>query len=332
MSADRLAPKWMTAAFMVGLGGLILLFGMQQQYDAPPRDLSHGVPASAVPDDLPPQLAGALASNGRSSLEHAMATLFGLADRGELTIVEDARGLFGQRNFTLRRTPRGKPLTASEIALLDAIFTGDAGDGVSLGAARRRIGRRFRSFGSAVQQELRAAALLDVDRDRVRQRYRGLAVGLILLASAGFVAAGVLATTFGPWPMLVPGALMIVAVVSLIARASCTPLTNEGLRRAAVWRSFGRHLKSVAQDRQRLTVESPTRVLPFAIALGLAGAWSKYVRRHPSGLPSWFQAISTVRDDDAFPVFIATSGAGGGPGGAAGAGAGVAGGGASGAG
>jgi predicted membrane protein DUF2207 len=329
--ANSQAPRWITAALAVGLAGLMLLFAMRQQYDAPPRDLMPATPAAAAPDNLAPHLAGALASNGRSSLEHAMAALFGLADRGELTIVEEHRGLFGQRNFSMRRTPTGKPLTPAETALLNATFDGAGSHGVSLMTARRRIGRRLGPFRTGVQQELLAAGLLDEDRNRVRQRYNNLSIALIILSSVALVAAGLLVETFGPWPLLVPGAVMFVGLVSLIAGAASTPLTNEGLRRAAAWRSFGRHLKSVAGDRDRLTVESATRVLPFAVALGLAGAWSKYMRRHPSGLPSWFQALSTVRDDDAFPAFIAAGGAHGGHG-AAGGGGGAAGGGASGAG
>ena len=277
LTADRLAPKWITAALVALGSGLILLFGMRQHYDAPPRDLSLVPPASAVPDDLPPHLAGALASNGRSSLEHAMAALFGLADRDELTIVEEDRGFLGQRNYLLRRTPHGKPLAPSESALLAAVFDGDERNAVSLATARRRVVRRFRSFAAAVRQELRAKGLLDDDRSRVRLRYRNLAIALFILTSAGVGAAGVFMPVYGPWPMLIPAAVVVVAIISLIVSASSTPLSNEGLRRAAAWRSFGSHLKSVAHDRDRLTVESATRVLPFAVTLGLASAWAKYI-------------------------------------------------------
>src|SRR5262249_28821219 len=83
LTADRLGPRWMLAALAVAVGGLVLLFGMRQQYDAPPRDVRAVAPAFAPPDDLPPHVAGALASNGQSSLEHAMAALVRLADRGE---------------------------------------------------------------------------------------------------------------------------------------------------------------------------------------------------------------------------------------------------------
>jgi hypothetical protein len=332
LTAEQLVPKWITAALVVLGSGLILLFAMRQHYDAPPRDLAVAPPASAVPDDLPPHLAGALAANGSSSLEHAMAALFALADRSELTIVEENRGFLGQRNFVLRRTPQGRALAPSEKALLAAVFDGDERNPVPLATARRHVVRRFGSFSAAVLDELRAKGLIDDDRRRVRLRYRNLAIVILILSSVGLVVAGISTQRFGPWPLLVPVAAMIVGVTSLIVYAASTPLSNEGLRRAAAWRSFATHLKSVAHDRDRLTVESPTRVLPFAVTLGLAGAWSKYMRRHPTGLPSWFRVLSSARDDDAFPAFIAAGGSGAGHGAGGAGGAAAAGGGASGAG
>jgi hypothetical protein len=69
-------------------------------------------------------------------------------------------------------------------------------------------------------------------------------------------------------------------------------------------------------------------VLPFAVALGLAGLWSKYMKHHPTGIPNWFRALS-VSDHEGFPSFLAvvnaadggTHGGGAGGGGAAGGGA-----------
>ena len=82
-----------------------------------------------------------------------------------------------------------------------------------------------------------------------------------------------------------------------------------------------------------LTSDSPARLLAFAVALGLASAWSKYLKNHPVGVPPWFRALAVSGDDGGFPAFIAAGGAGadGGAGGGAGAG-GAAGGGGSGAG
>ena len=76
------------------------------------------------------------------------------------------------------------------------------------------------------------------------------------------------------------------------------------------------------------------RALPYAVALGLASAWAKFLKTQPQLAPAWFRARPTSASDSAaFVAFVAYGGAGAssdGSGGAAGAGA--AGGGASGAG
>ena len=41
--------------------------------------------------------------------------------------------------------------------------------------------------------------------------------------------------------------------------------------------------------------------LPFAVALGLAGLWSKYAKTHPPHNSPWFRALSIAGDDGAFP-------------------------------
>jgi hypothetical protein len=119
-----------------------------------------------------------------------------------------------------------------------------------------------------------------------------------------------------------------VSVLGFIFYGALTPLSNDGVRRAEDWRAYQHHLREVARDRRPLTGRA-TALLPFAIALGLAGAWSRFVKHHPSEVPEWFRTLA--RDEGAFPAFIAMGGAGHGGGGAHGAG-GAAGGGASGAG
>jgi hypothetical protein len=113
---------------------------------------------------------------------------------------------------------------------------------------------------------------------------------------------------------------------------SLTPLSNEGVRRSERWRAYQQHLKDVARGRVHLTSDSPSRLLPFAVALGLASAWSKYLKNHPKGISPRFRALALSGDDSGFCAFVAAGGAGG-DGGAGGAGAGgAAGGGGSGAG
>jgi len=80
----RLSPAWMLAAGLILLSGLALLFAVHQRYERPPRDTAPLGTWSNPPDTLSPVLAGTLVTNGTPQLEHAMAAIFSLADRGEL--------------------------------------------------------------------------------------------------------------------------------------------------------------------------------------------------------------------------------------------------------
>ena len=227
------------------------------------------------------------------------------------------------------------PLSPEDAAVLDLAFhhKGQAQDTVPLSQARNRVASRLRAFKAAVNQELRALGLLDDERMLVRARFLGVSIAFLALAGLLVVPAIVLSRQYQGWPFLIVAAVAATAIVGSIFYGASTPLSNEGVRRAERWRASQRHLKEVARERVHLTSDSPSRLLPFAVALGLAGVWAKYVKNHPTDVPPWFRALAVTGDDGGFPAFIAASGASsnGGAGGTGGAG-GAAGGGASGAG
>jgi hypothetical protein len=326
------APIWLATGGGVLLAGLILLFAVRQGYDAPPRDSTKAAGGPALPDTLAPAEAGAIVDNGAPGVAHAMATLFALAERGELTIGEEAKRTWGQRRFTVARRPARRPVATYEQALLDTIFSDDgkASDIVTLDKARSRLTRHFKRFRRAVETELNTHRLLDADRAAVRHRF-GL-ISLVLFLVACFVALPLgllLLSTNGGWPMVIPAAVAVVAFVSLICYAAHTPLSNEGVRRARYWRGFRDYLKDVAHDRTPLPPGGTDRLLPYAVALGLAHSWSRFLKKHKLAVPPWFHAAAPNESAPAFVAFVAYGGATAGGGGASGSGG--AGGGASGA-
>jgi hypothetical protein len=139
----------------------------------------------------------------------------------------------------------------------------------------------------------------------------------------------VMSDRFAGWGLLPAAALAALAILAFIFYGSLTPLSNEGLKRRDAWGAYQKHLRNVARDRAQLARSSPSQLLPFAVALGLAGVWSKFIKHHPEDVPPWFRTISA--DGSAFPAFVAAGGAEASGGGAGGAG-GAAGGGGSGAG
>jgi len=122
-----------------------------------------------------------------------------------------------------------------------------------------------------------------------------------------------------------------VAICAFIFGAATTPLSNDGVRRAARWREYRRHLTAVAQGKQSPAGHAISTLLPFAVALGLADAWSKFLKRQGHTVPKWFHALPASDGHSAFPAFIATGGAGVAAGGHGHGASGAAGGGASGA-
>ena len=328
IAAQEIAPRWVMGAIALAIAGFLVLVAIRQRYDAPRREPSSAA-ALEAPDQLPPAMAGALASNGSVTAQHAMADLFSLADRGYLTVTESASRL-GQRVFTLKRTAKSGHLAPHERTLLDVVFDDKRGalDTVELSKARNHLAKRFRAFRDAIEQELSAAGLIDADRRRIHTLYGRVSLTMIFVSLALLFGTMVLVDRFGPWPLLVPLGMFVAAISGFVFQGATTPLSNEGVRRRDRWLAYQKHLSEVARSRAHLRVDSPAHVLPVAVALGLASAWSKFIKSHPTATPAWFQAVSAAGDHKAFPAFIA-AGAAHGHGGVAGGGA--AGGGASGA-
>jgi hypothetical protein len=326
ITARELAPRWFAAASAVLAFGAIVLFGLRQRYDSPSGAGATSASVDATPDGLRPGIAGAVAANGSPSFEHAMAVLFALADRGIVRIEEEPRK-WGQRHFTLHRNRSSAAVAPEEAAVLDGAFRHKGEDLVEVpfAKARTRLASKMRDFKNAVKSEMASLGLLDDDRKRVRSRYLSFGVGTLILALALVVPAALLVPTYDGWPFLIVGAVACLSVISFIVYGALTPLSNEGVRRAERWRSYRKYLKDVARGNVHLRSESPSAVLPFATALGLAGLWSKFVKKNPVANPPWFEALA-ASGDDAFPAFIAAGGAtdggggGGGGGGAAGGG------------
>jgi hypothetical protein len=329
-------PLWLTAAGIIGMLGLALLFALRQNYDPPPSDTGVRWDSMIPPDDASPAIAGALTANGQPRLEHAMAALVSLAERGVIAIRED-RKAFGMRAFTIERVRSGGGLPPHEQTALDIVFGGASGIGATVSLAKARNlftrPRHWRRFKNALMGEMNDAQLLDGGRQASRRRYRNIAGASFVVGGLAMIVCGALADRYGPAPFTIPVALWLLALASLIVMVSTTPLSNDGVRRAERWRAFKRHIRDPQQIEPRwgASGNAEARILPMAIAFGLAAAWSKYMKKRNAPTPEWFHAASGLDAGHAFAAFVASGGAGMHGHGHAHAGGGVAGGGASGA-
>jgi predicted membrane protein DUF2207 len=328
-AADRLAPRWLLGGGAILMLAVILFGAMRQSYSPPSGDATSVGALPDMPDALPPSFAGALIANGNPRFEHAMAALLSLAQHGHLRISEASHRRLGQRTFTLERAATASPLADSERALLDLAFKSERS--VPLAKARARVTRGFRRYRNALLDDMAAAGLVDQQRRQVRQRY--FVIGLaLLIASApiAIVSGALLFDDYGPWTLVLPASVGLAGLIGLMFAASVTPLSDDGAYRARYWEGFRRHLRDVARDRAVLGRDASV-VVPFAVAMGLAAGWAKYVKTHAIAAPDWFRALSSPDARAAFGSFVATTGATSGHGGGGGGAGGAVGGGASGA-
>ncbi len=326
MNAAALAPRWMSAAGAIAILGILLVLAVRHQYDRPSIVTTEST-ATSLPERLPPALAGALVENGRAHVGHALATVVDLADRGVLIVRELPRHL-GPSSYELTQVPGKHTLRAHEETALTIAFAGRP-DEVTLARARARLARGSRRFSQAVANDLAAEGLLDAQRKAVRDHLLFVGILLLMGGAVSTIPMVALVQRYGPWPLLLSLACVVAGLAGIIASATTTALSNEGLMRAAPWRGFKRHLKNAISDRPA-TGGAPftARDLSYAIALGLGTHSSRYLKRHPGMLPPWF--ASAARGDDGAAAFAAFVGSSSHPAGAHGAGA-AAGGGSSGA-
>src|SRR4029079_4801684 len=130
-------------------------------------------------------------------------------------------------------------LEAHELEALQIAFRGSA-EPITLSRARGRLARNSRRFTAAVNTDLATRGLLDPDRKRARDR---MTVGSLLLLFAGILgcaAAAPLIRRYDGWPFLLPLGLVISGLVGIIMTAAMTPLSDEGLIKAARGRGFPR--------------------------------------------------------------------------------------------
>ncbi len=335
----------LAALILIGGGGMFLLFGLNHR--VPVAGSGSEIRQDTPPDDLPPALAGALLRTGASAAwGDVLGALMDLARRGVIRIeVQPAGGVFGKRTVTVTRGDAAPGAMAHERTLLDLLFTSRSGPRSSATftdlARTFASARRWKRVRRAVTDDLRAAMLLDPDREHTRVRVTAIGVAIMVLAFVGFMVSVAFMDRAGDSVLAVPGAAMIVGIIGIITGAVTSPLSEAGAWRAGRWRAFRRHLADVAgpSGGSREPHVSFERLLPYAVALGTALPWMKRLKKQGvSEGPSWLAAaareggVGSANMEATIAILSAGSDAGAHAGGSVHGAGGVAGGGASGAG
>jgi hypothetical protein len=289
------APAIAMGAGAILLAGIawLLVFSIGHRREAPAA--GDAAPRTTPPDGLSVALAAALMGPGAGAgWSEALATLVDLAARGMVRIDEEP-GLtwHGSREYVIRLVGRPAGLRAHEAGLVDLLFKSKDGPVVSinLSAAGRAAQSSLKLFKLPVSEELVAAGLVSPDRAHTREALVRWGLLLVVLAATGFIGAALLIRFYGGWPLLVPGAVMLIAATILIVASQFSVMSTAGQSRALPWRSFFDFVRDVA--RGHVPIADPAwfgAYLPFAVARGVGHQWVQTFEKaaRVAGPPSWF--------------------------------------------
>ncbi len=331
--ARQLAPVWGGIALGTLLAGVAALWAAGARWRREARPEASQFRPSAPPGDLAPAFAGVLtASGGQIGWPHALAALFGLAQRGVLRIDEAERKWLRSRDFVVTRLAQPADLRPHELGLLDLLFTTKKGttDTVQLSELPSRVSSQLKRFSKPLEQELLAADLFYPERLRARSRYLVAGVVLMLLSLVLLAFGVILMARFDGWPLLIAFSTFLVALIAMITSGVFSPLSERGAGLRAQWQGFSAYLRDVTRGREpAYDPRTFDRYLPYAASFGLAQPWAKALSEQAGAqIPAWFGALTAAREDGmaAFVAMTAashsagSSSAGGGAGGAGGGG------------
>jgi hypothetical protein len=330
---DGRAWIWFALGGLVLVGGSVLLFRAVRSY----RRTEEKRPGLAYdpPSDLPPAMAGALRGDSAAvAWQQALGTLFDLAGRGCVTIEQLPKRRWMGHDFLIRREAGPNRLRPHEISLMELLLGDRKGrikDAVKVSSLSKMVtSKRWKGYTESVEEEMAAAGLVDPTRKKARGRIMSLALVPMALILAVAVILILLHGAFGWWPLVLAGALLIMAILWLIGGAGISVLSDDGARLAADWQPFYRYLKDVSRGKAAPANEDEFETyLPYAAAFGLVHAWAKrFEKRGWKETPAYFRPLSGAGQTSmvAFVAMTAATSSSGGAASTSAAGAGAAGG------
>ena len=337
--ADAAAARALPVGFLAGIATLVLgALGLFTYIRSNRRDLniSPVVSTATPPADVPPAVVGKL-----TGTYTFMGTIFDLAQRGILEIVEES-GFLGSKSYMLTRKEANGSLRPHEQGLLDALFK-DGATRITMNEVSTRVASKKALFDEPLEQELIQRGWLDPERKTKSAKLLSVALFVmiivfaifivVLLLGAGWSTDVNLATLLAVIAGVSLGAFLL-SLALLIYRGTFSVLTPAGEEQAARWKGFAEYLKQVSKGREpAIRPDYFERYLAYAAVFGLGAGWAKYFQELGGvPLPVWFHAASGSHANFGAIVAVMSASDSGSAGGGGAGGGGASGGGSSGAG
>ena len=168
---------------------------------------------------------------------------------------------------------------------MDALWLAMKQGRLPLKDAQRRLMSVLSAFKAAAHQEIRDAGYVDAERRWAARSMTTSGVVTLLVGFAGLVASALWVSSMGPAAMLVPGAVIVLGVVFLIAGETFPALTTSGVSVGGRWAARAAFLKAEAAAHR--AGQHAEEWLPVAVGLGLGPKFAK-----SGAVVSWLAGIS----------------------------------------
>ncbi len=263
---------------------------------------------SEPPEELPAGLLGSLIDE-QADMNDVVATIIDLARKGYLAIEEtQERGFFGlsSTDHIFRRLKSvDEALAPYERQVMRGLF-GKSRDSRKLSDLRNKFYKQLPKIQETLYESLEREGYFKRRPDKVRNAYRGIGVGVIVLAFLSLFVAAPLAVYAGAFFCL-PVALGIAGLSVLIAGGAMPVKTLKGSEASARWLAFKKYLLEIERHQDlKEAAQLFDRYLPYAIAFGMKNSWvNKFSRLTEAPAPGWYIPHPMSRP-------IASGGSGGG--------------------
>jgi uncharacterized membrane protein len=283
---------------------IVILIGIVQMWRRRGKDPSTGRSVATAydpPDNLLPAEVGTLIDEHVNPREYS-ATIVDLAVRGYIRIeaIKEKRFLFEKTDYQLvKLKDPDDQLTPFEVELMEDVFSGL--DSRLVSDLANRFYTHIPALKDKLYQRLIANGYFDERPDKVRAKYIGLGIAVIVLG----VAVGVVAQSLMWGFALGLSGLVVLAFSNAMPRR-----TGKGASAFLGIKGFEDYLstaeKSMIEYQERQGYFE--RYLPYAIVLNVANQWARAFEGITSQPPDWYSGpIGTTFSPSAFAHDMTTA-------------------------
>lgn len=300
-----LADNWGLFVPIIVFGIFFALWWHRGRDAASERDTI--VPEYKAPEGLTPAEAGTLLDE-RLDMQDISATIVDLAVRGYIKIIEkkDKKLFFTDTNYEfvlLKDVLQDDTLKAYEREILQAIFgpAPQINDRCDLSDLKNSFYRFLPTINSKVYQSVVKDGYFTTSPEQIRNLYLGIGIGLVTFT---FVLLGFLLQS--GFSVTLPIGLILSGIIIVVFSRIMPARTSKGVEMKRRILGLEEFIRTAEKDRLKFQEKENIfeKILPFALALGVADKWAKAFEGLAITPPSWYQGSTGFGPNFTTYVFV----------------------------